>query len=293
MIDGHKPPNADGEQGIVRMNNVGPDFFHTLGIPILAGRDFTDADTAHSAGVAIVNQTFAQRFLPNQDPVGHNLGDMTSTHHAQIVGVVKDHKYTRITERTMPMMWLPYTQAGSPGEMHVEMRVAGDPLAILPAAQNAIRQIDPNLPLLQPMLMQQQFEQSISQQILFARLAECFGLLAIVLVATGIYGTLAYRVARRTSEIGVRMALGAQRSQVVWMVLRSSLWLTVIGLLAGVPLAILMSHYLASALYHVQPFDAVTYVAAILGLALVALFASLIPAQRAARLDPVQALRTE
>ncbi len=293
MIDGHKPPNSDGEQGMIRMNNVGPGFFRTLGIPILAGRDFADADTRHSAGVVIVNQTFAQRFLPNQDPIGHNIGNREWTQHAQIVGVVKDHKYTGITEHTIPMLWMPYTQGNSVGELHVEMRVAGDPLAILPATQNVVRQIDPDLPLLQPMLQQEQFERSISQQILFARLAECFGLLAIVLVATGIYGTLAYRVSRRTAEIGVRMALGAQRSQVVWMVLRGSLWLTVIGLVAGAPLAILMSHYLASALYQVKPFDAITYIVAILGLASVALLASLLPARRAARLDPIQALRTE
>jgi ABC-type antimicrobial peptide transport system permease subunit len=177
--------------------------------------------------------------------------------------------------------------------MHVEMRVAGDPLAILPAARNAIRQIDPNLPLLKPMLQQAQFDQSISQQILFARLAECFGLLAVLLVATGIYGTLAYRVSRRTAEIGVRMALGAQRTQVVWMILRSTLWLTLVGILVGAPLAILISHTLASALYQVKPFDATTYVAAVLSLVLVSLAASAVPAQRAARLDPAQALRTE
>jgi ABC-type antimicrobial peptide transport system permease subunit len=177
--------------------------------------------------------------------------------------------------------------------MHVEMRVHGDPLAILPAAQNVIRQIDPNLPLLKPELQQAQFEESISQQILFARLAECFGLLAIVLVATGIYGTLAYRVSRRTAEIGVRMALGARRGQVVWMILQSSLWLSLIGILMGAPLAILISRVLASSLYQVKPFDAITYIAAVVGLLLVSLIASAIPAQRAARLDPAKALRAE
>jgi predicted permease len=288
-IDGHKPPNSDGEQGMLRTNTVGPDFFRTLGVPILTGRDFTDADTHRSANVAVVNETFAQRFLPGQHPLGHTVGN----HGLQIVGVVKDHKYTSITEQTMPMLWLPYTQNGSVGELHVEMRVAGDPLAILPAAQNAIRQIDPNLPLLKPELQQVQFEESIAQQILFARLAECFGLLAIVLVATGIYGTLAYRVSRRTAEIGVRMALGARRGQVVWMILRGSLWLTLIGVLIGAPLAVLISHTLASALYQVKPFDAVSYIAAVLCLVLVSLAASAVPAQRAARLDPAKALRTE
>jgi predicted permease len=292
MVDGHKPPNSDGEQGMVRRNTVGPDFFQTLGVPILTGRDFVDADMRRSANVVIVNQTFARRFLPSQDPVGHSIGNRDWTEHVLIVGVVKDHKYTTITEKPIPMFWTPYTN-GDVGELHVEMRVAGDPLAILPAAQNAVRQIDPNLPLLQPMLQQQQFEQSISAQILFARLAECFGLLAVVLVATGIYGTLAYRVSRRTAEIGVRMALGARRSQVVWMILESTLWLTLLGVVIGAPLAILISRTLASALYQVKPFDALSYIGAVLCLALVSLAASAIPAQRAARLDPAKALRTE
>ena len=277
-----------------RENDVGSDFFHTLGVPVLAGRDFTDADTTHAPQVVIVNQTFAKRFLPGQDPLGHTVADkFMGFDNAQIVGVVKDHKYTGVTEHTIPMLWMPYTQSGGVSEMHVEMRVAGDPLAILPAAQNAVRQIDPNLPLLEPMLQQAQFDQSIAQQILFARLAECFGLLAIVLVATGIYGTLAYRVSRRTAEIGVRMALGARRGQVVWMILRGSLWLTCLGLLIGAPLAVLISRTLASALYQVKPFDAVSYIAAVLGLLLVSFIASALPAQRAARLDPAKALRTE
>jgi predicted permease len=294
QIDGHKPPNADGEQGMFRENTIGSDFFHTMGVPILAGRDFTDADTTHAPKAVIVNQTFAQRFLPGQDPLGHTVVNTGfGIDHAQIVGVVKDHKYTGVTEHTIPMLWMPYTQNGGVGEMHVEMRVAGDALAILPAAQSAVRQIDPNLPLLKPELQQAQFEESISQQILFARLAECFGLLAIVLVATGIYGTLAYRVSRRTAEIGVRMALGAQRGQVVWMILESTLWLTLIGVLIGAPLAILISRTLASALYQVKPFDAASYIAAVLCLVLVSLIGSAIPAQRAARLDPAKALRAE
>lgn len=279
---------------MVRENGVGSDFFHTMGVPVLAGRDFNDSDTSRAPKVVIVNQTFAKRFLPGQSPVGRNIAYLgMGIKSAQIVGLVKDHKYEGATEPPMPMLWMPNSQYDGVGERHIEMRVAGDPLAILPAAQNAVRQIDPDLPLLQPMLQQQQFEQSISQQILFARLAECFGLLAVVLVATGIYGTLAYRVSRRTAEIGVRMALGAQRRQVMWMILRGSLWLTLLGVLVGVPLSILISRYLASALYQVKPFDALSYIAAVLLLAVVSLAASAIPAQRAARLDPAKALRAE
>lgn len=294
LVEGQKPPDSDGDRGMIRENTVGSDFFRTMGVPVLAGRDFNDSDTSRSPKVVIVNETFAKRFVPGQSPVGHNIAYAgMGIKSALIVGVVKDHKYTSIIEDPMPMLWMPFTQFDGLGELHVEMRVAGDPRAILPAAQNAVRQIDPNLPLLKPELQQAQFEESISQQILFARLAECFGLLAIVLVATGIYGTLAYRVSRRTAEIGVRMALGAQRTQVVWMILRGTLWLTVIGVLFGAPLAILISRTLASSLYQVKPFDAASYIAAVLCLIVVSLAASAVPAQRAARLDPAKALRSE
>jgi len=177
--------------------------------------------------------------------------------------------------------------------MHVEMRVHGDPLAILPAAQKAVHQIDPNLPLIQPMTQRAQFETTIAHQILFARLAGFFGFLAVVLVATGLYGTLAYRVSQRTAEIGVRMAVGARRGQVVWMILRDSLTLTVAGVVAGVPLAMLVGRTLASSLYGIQPSDTVTYLLAIAGVAAVAVIASAIPASRAANVDPMRALRME
>src|ERR1700679_1124831 len=135
--------------------------------------------------------------------------------------------------------------------MHVEVRVHGDPLAILPSARKAVQQMDPNLPLIQPMTQREQFETTISHQVLFARLAGFFGFLAVVLVATGLYGTLAYRVSMRTAEIGVRMAVGARRGQVVWMILKDSLLLTLAGVMVGVPLATLVGHALASSLYGV------------------------------------------
>jgi len=191
------------------------------------------------------------------------------------------------------MTWYAYTQSPELGELHVEMRVKGDALAILPSAEKVLRQMDPNLPLMEPMLQQAQFEQGISQQLLFARLAEFFGALAVVLVATGLYGTLAYRVHRRTMEIGVRMAVGAQRSQVVWMVLRDSLLLTGVGVVLGVPLAMLVARALGSALYGVQPYDVGNLALAGVGVGLVALVASAVPARRAASVDPLRALRAE
>jgi ABC-type antimicrobial peptide transport system permease subunit len=177
--------------------------------------------------------------------------------------------------------------------MHVEIRVHGDPLAILPAARKIVQQIDPNLPLLHPMTQRAQFDLTISHQILFARLAGCFGFLAVLLVATGLYGTLAYRVSMRTAEIGVRMAVGARRGQVVWMILQDSLLLTAIGVALGIPLAMLVGRALTASLYGVKPMDAVSYFLAVAGVCTVALAASIIPATRAASVDPLKALRTE
>ena len=153
--------------------------------------------------------------------------------------------------------------------------------------------MDPDVPLIQPMLQRAQFERTISQQLMFARLAEFFGLLAVVLVATGLYGTLSYRVNMRTAEIGVRMAVGAQRGQVVWMILKDSLLLTLVGVVVGVPLAMLVGKALTSSLYGVKPFDVLSYVLAVIGVAIVALGASAVPAGRAASVDPLTALRAE
>lgn len=293
MVDGKLPDVANGASRWVRSNVVGPDFFHTLGVPVLAGRDFTDSDNATSPHVGIINEQFAKRFFPNQNPLGHTIGTDNGQYQMMIVGVVKDHKYRSIDEEPIPMAWYMYAQIPVIGKMHVELRVHGEPLGILPSAQKVLQQIDPALPLIEPMTQRAQYEMTISRQQLFARLAGFFGVLAVVLVATGLYGTLAYRVNRRTAEIGVRMALGAQRGQVMWMVMRDSLMLTAIGVAIGVPLAGLVSNVLASALYGVKPYDAFSYSLAVYGVVFVALVASLIPARRAANVDPLSALRTE
>jgi predicted permease len=293
MVDGKLPDVANGTSRTVRSNVIGPDFFHTLGVPVLAGRDFADSDTATSPHVGIINELFAKRFVPNQDPLGHSIGTDDGKYQMTIVGVVKDHKYRSIDEEPIPMAWYMYAQIPITGKMHVELRVHGEPLAILPAARKVVQQMDPNLPLIQPMTQRAQYDLTISQQLLFARLAGFFGLLAFVLVATGLYGTLAYRVNNRTVEIGVRMAVGARRGQVVWMVLHDSLILTAVGVVIGVPLASLIAKALTSALYGVKPYDGLSYLLAVCGVALVAIVASLIPARRAANVDPLSALRAE
>jgi predicted permease len=277
----------------VRSNVVGPDFFRTLGVPVLAGREFADSDTATSPHVGIINEQFAQRFLPNVNPLGHTIGTDNGQYTMTVIGVVKDHKYRSIDEEPIPMAWYEYAQIPIIGAMNVEMRVHGDPMAILPAARKVVQQLDPNLPLIKPMTQREQFDSTISQQVMFARLAGFFGFLAVVLVATGLYGTLAYRVSMRTAEIGVRMAVGARREQVVWMILRDSLLLTAAGVVLGVPLAMLVGRALTSSLYGVKALDPATYLLAFAGVAMVALAASGVPAGRAASIDPSRALRTE
>jgi predicted permease len=292
-VDGRLPDVANGASNTVRSNVVSSDFFSTLGVPVLSGREFKDSDNVNSPHVGIINEEFAKRFLPNVNPLGHTIGTDDGRYTMTIIGVVKDHKYRSIDEEPIPMAWYDYAQIPYVGGMDVEMRVHGDPLAILPAARKVVQQINPDLPLIKPMTQRAQFETTISRQMLVARLAGFFGFLAVMLVATGLYGTLAYRVSMRTAEIGVRMAVGARRGQVMWMILRDSLVLTTAGVVMGIPLAMLVGRALTSSLYGVKALDVATYLLAVGGVVAVALVASAIPAGRAASVDPMRALRTE
>jgi predicted permease len=279
----------------MRSNNVGPDFFHVLGVPILVGRDFTDADTTAAPKVVIINRTFAERYIAGREPLGHHVAFDRGPKADQytVVGVVQDSKYTGVDEPAKPMAYFPYTQIPGTATMHIELRTEGYPTTLLPVVRRAVRQFGPDLPLLEPMTQQEQFERSFTDERLSARLAMCFGLLAALLVATGLYGTLSYRVSRRTAEIGVRMALGAQRRQVLWMILRESLTVSVAGLLVGLPVAIAGARVLRSMLFGLGPGDPLAFAAAILGLAAVVFAASWIPARRATKVEPVVALRYE
>lgn len=292
-VDGKLPEVANGSSRTVRSNVVGPGFFTTLQVPILEGRDFVDSDTATSPHVGIINEEFAKRFLPGENPIGHMIGTDDGRYQMRVVGVVKNHKYRSVDEEPIPMAWAEYAQIPVVSGMSVELRVHGEPLAILPAARKVVQQLDPNMPLIQPMTQRAQFDTTISSQLMFARLAGFFGLLAVVLVATGLYGTLAYRVNMRTAEIGVRMALGARRGQVVWMILRDSLALAAIGILVGLPLAAVVAHALQSSLYGIQALDVASFAVAVAGVVVVALGSSSLPAARAASVDPMRALRTE
>jgi predicted permease len=290
IVDGARPaPDAP-----MRWNNVGAGYFHVLQIPLLLGRDFEDADMLSGAPVAIVNETFAKRYLPGRHPLGHALAlnDDPGATRFTIVGVAADSRYTRVREEPRPMAWVPYTM-GEVSEMHFELRTSGNPTALVPAVRRLAQEYGPDLPLLEPMTQQQQFAESFKEDRLFSRLASSFGILAVTLVAIGLYGSLSYRVSRRTAEIGIRVALGARRGQVFWLVLRESLRICAFGLAFGLPLAAGGAHLLRSMLFGLTPGDWLTFAAAAVGISAVAVAAALVPARRAMSVDPNVALRSE
>ncbi len=291
VLDGvQKPAKSMDDQ--LRTNNVGPDFFHVLGIPILQGRGIRSSDTSTSEHVIVVNQTLVDRFLPHTNPLGHMIG--SKDHRYTIVGVVRDSKYTSVGEKKMAMAWYPYTQAPTVlNAMYVELHTYGDPMAILPTVRRVVAQIDPNMPLESPRTQRELFVSGYVMNSLTAELTVFFGLLAALLVAIGLYGTLAYRVSRRTQEIGVRMALGATRGNVQWMVLRESLWMVALGVAVGLPLSLGAGKLMQSQLYKLTWHDPLAMLGALFTVVVVAALASWLPARRAASIDPMQALRSE
>lgn len=291
-IDGAVPQGPFSEVGM-RSNGVGPDYCHTLDVPILRGRDIRDSDSRTAPKVVIVNETFSKRFFPKGDALGHVVGDTKPDNTFTVVGIAADSKYTSVDEKPRPMLYFPFSQRKSIDDMQVELRTSRNPESLISSVRTVLHDLDPDLPMQKSMTQRAQFDESYSQARLFARLSIFFGAIAVLLVATGLYGTLAYRVGRRTSEIGVRMALGAQRTQVLWMILRESLLVGGVAILAGVPLAIGGARLMRSMLFGVQPGDVFSFALALFGVILVALAASFIPARRAASLDPIVALRYE
>jgi predicted lysophospholipase L1 biosynthesis ABC-type transport system permease subunit len=261
-----------------------------MGVPVLAGRDIAESDTLSTQPVALVNETFVKRFLTNTNPIGHQLGDKRRM---TIVGVVRDSKYEKVSEKPMPMAYYAAMQAQSLGTMHIEVRTRGDARLMLPVLRRSIAEAYPTIPLEEPMTQQEQFDKSYQRQRMFAAMGGFFGLLAAFLVATGLYGTHSFRVSRRTTEIGLRMALGASRAQVLAMVMRESLWVLAIGFAVGIPLTFFAVRPLKAMLYQVSPLDSASFVVAIVAMVLVAAGAALVPARRAASIEPMRALRTE
>jgi len=281
----------------LRWDMVGPGFFQTMQIPIVQGRGITRADTAASPKVAVVDETFVRKYLPHVNPIGRHFsfeGDADMKDQFEIVGVAKNAELNDVHGYKDAKAYMPYAQWAQFASVGTfEVRCAGNTAAILGEVRGAVRQMDSMLPLSDVKTQAEQIDDALVQERLFARISGFFGLLALLLASIGLYGTLAYAVTRKTHDIGIRMALGAQRGVVIRMVLRQGLLLVAIGLAIGVGGAIGLTRYIASELYGVTATDPATFAAVVLLLALVALIACWIPARRAMRVDPMVALRHE
>lgn len=279
-----------------RAADVGTDFISVMKIPMVAGRAFTRQDTETSPKVAIINQALAKLFFPHQNPIGKRFRAGPNEKDAkwiEIVGVCADTRYDTLRNDPPPMHFQPYRQQPEMGGLTYIVRTPMKAEAIVPSLRAAVQHIDPNLPLLDIRTQQQQIDADLQQERIFASLSTGFGLLALTLACVGIYGIMAYTVAQRTNEIGIRLALGARRGQVRGMVLRESGWLALAGVAIGISIALGLGRLVESLLYGVKAADPLSVLGAALLLLAVALSSGWIPARRASRLEPMDALRHE
>jgi putative ABC transport system permease protein len=290
-IEGQEP--APGGRGILTLvNTVGMKYFETLGIPVLRGRDFGATDQENSVKVVMVNEAMARRFWPNDDAVGKRFKFFGDDFLHEVVGVVKNSDSINLGEDPRPVAYLPLSQNYA-GNLTLHVRTNSDPEAVLPTVRREVQALDPNLPLVAVSPISEVLDQVLWAPRMGAALLAIFGLLALVLAAVGIYGVLGYSVTQRTHEIGLRMALGAQRADVLKMVVGQGMALTLIGIAVGIGAAFLLTRFMESLLYGVTATDPVTFAAVALVLSAVALAACFIPARRATRVDPMIALRHE
>jgi predicted permease len=293
-----QPDGTIKQSGTVYLHQVRENFLEAMEIPLLVGRSLSTTDDARAQKVAVVNQAFARKHFPNTNPIGQRFGfDPTKTSDVEIVGIARDAKYARQRDDTPPTAYLPWKQElSSIGAMTFEVRTNGDPESVVPAIREAVRQVDSNLPLNDFKTQTEQAGETLAMERLFAKLLSLFGLLAQQLAAIGLYGVVAYSVAQRTHEIGIRMALGANRGNVLKMILKQGMFLILIGVALGLVAAYLLTKYLESLttmLYEVQPNDPLTFAITAALLMLVALLACYVPARRATKVDPLVALRYE
>ena len=277
-------------------NKVGPGYFSALGIPLIAGREFTDADTVNSAKVALVNQTFAKKFGLGNDAIGKLMGSgdgYRSKLDTTIVGVVEDAKYSEVKQKVPPQFFMPYRQDKELGGMHVYVRTSGDVAQAASAITAVVKRLDPNLPIEELESLRAQVRNNTFLDRMMTTLSAAFALLATLLAAIGLYGVLAYTVAQRTREIGLRMALGAAPDRVRGMVLRQVAIMTLVGTLVGLVGALGVGKGAQSILFQMTGADPAVLALSAVALALVALCAGFIPAHRASRVDPMRALKYE
>jgi predicted permease len=302
-VEGYRPaPDEDMEQN---WNTVSPGYFHAMGIPVLSGREFEARDVASAregpAGgplfrTVVVNERFAKRYFPGQDPIGRHIGfgvNPGSPTPLEIVGVVRDSKYTDVRDETQRQLFFAYLEESNPRSFTVYVRTSRPPEAAFATIRQVVRELAPSLPVAATRTLARQVDRSLGRERLVAAMSTVFGGLATLLAVVGLYGVMAYTVARRTREIGVRMALGARQADVRWMVIRETLAVTAAGIAIALPAAWWMGRLVASQLYGVRATDPPTVAAAVALLGGVSLLAALVPSRRAARVDPMAVLRYE
>jgi predicted permease len=294
LIEGYSAKSS--QDVIVNFNQVSPGYFATLGTPFVVGRDFNEHDTQQSPTVAIVNETFVKKYLGAANPLGRTfrVNNNKPTAPIEIIGVVKDAKYSSLREQVPPTAYRSGSQTVRSGFFGniIELRSAGPPADLIRAVKAAMEEVNRDITL-QFTTLATQVDESLVRERLLATLSGFFGGLALLLACIGLYGVMSYNVARRRSEIGIRMALGAEHTKVLRMVLGEVGILIGIGLVAGLSAAVAMTRFVASFLYGMKPNDPLTLFLASATLAAVALIAGYLPARRASKLDPMTALREE
>jgi putative ABC transport system permease protein len=292
-------PVAESERTSASFGMVSPGYFHTMRIPIIRGREFGPADNDAAPRVLIVNESFARRYFPGQNPIGQRIRPGLSTTEKtapwrEIVGVVADIKHTELTESNRPTYFVPYAQ-GLISALYLVVRTSSDSAAqaVVEDLRRAIGRKDPELALHNVRSLDAYLATSVASERFETLLLAVFAGLGLVLTAIGLYGVVAYGVAQRTREFGIRLALGARSGEVLGMVVKSGLALAGIGLAVGIVLAVFATRLLASALHGVDPLDPITFGAVTATLLVVATLASYLPARRATRVDPIGALRSE
>ena len=294
-VPGYAP--APDESMIFNLNGIAPNFLTAMEIPLTLGRGFDTRNDTAAFPVAIVNQAFSRRFFGDASPIGRTvrfsgIGPTATPVDVQIVGMARDAQYTGLRERPPATIYVPAAQMVE-GAATYYIRAAGNPVSLGPAVRAAVRETDPGLPVIDLHTQDDQIERITSQERLFARLSAVFGVIALVLACVGLYGLMSYVVLRRTGEIGLRMALGALPGNVLRMIVREALGLAAVGLAAGVAAALGASRFIESILFDVSPVDPLTYGSVAIVLVTVAVLASVLPAHRAANVDPMTALRSE